>query len=138
MGGGAPTAIVTDLMLLRQDYSTYTHKADKATLRFDYVKDNFENLLAEWDTTVDGQWDVTLTIFDGPANDANAKALAGNTFTHRIQIDNTYPEASIDFDSSFLNTEEGKCGKFDIGTTLFGKFVRAMIRVQLSSIHPAK
>ena len=122
VGGGAPTAVVTDLMLLRQDeISTYTNAADKATLRFNYVKDNFENLLALWDTTVDGQWDVTLTIFNGPANDANA--LPQKTFTYRILIDNTWPEASINFDPSFVTTAEGKCGKFDIGTTLSGTFV---------------
>jgi hypothetical protein len=122
VGGGAPTAVVTDLTLVRHDeLSTYMHKADKATLRFDYVKDNFENLLAQWDTTVDGQWDVTLTIFDGPANDANA--LPKKTFTHRIMIDNTPPEASIYYDKNLITTEAGRCGKFDIGKPLSGTFV---------------
>lgn len=125
VGGGAPTTVVTDLMLTRQDSSTHPHKANPNTLRFDYIdfENNFESLLAEWDTTTDGEWEVKLIIFDAPAHDVSAGPEPGMTFSQIIHIDNTWPTAKIIFDPGLLVTEEGKCGRFNAGDKLSGKFV---------------
>jgi hypothetical protein len=112
-GGGAPTAIVTDLTLTRLDGTTFTHSANLVTGRFDYVPftDNVNSLLAEWDTTGDAKWYVRLSTFDAANN------LVG-TDTHLIQLDNTGPDASID-----ITTGVGNCGKFSIGIVLAGNFI---------------
>jgi hypothetical protein len=112
-GGGAPTAVVTKLTLTRQDGTTYDHFANSTTLRFDYVDftQNINSLLAQWDSTGDDKWIVTLSTFD-----------SGGVFvgldTHVIQLDNTEPEASIE-----ITTGTGDCGKFTIGQTLSGNFI---------------
>jgi hypothetical protein len=112
-GGGAPTPIVNDLRLTRQDGTTYTHSANLATLRFDYrpFNENINSLLAQWDTTGDAQWQVRLSTYDALGN------LVGIDM-HMIQLDNTGPEAAIE-----ITTGLGNCGKFSIGTVLSGTFV---------------
>ena len=112
-GGGAPTAVVTDLTLTRQNGTTWVHKANPITLRFDYVDftQNINSVLAQWDTTGDALWKVTLTVYDGGGNPISSD-------THLIQLDNTWPEASIE-----ITTGTGNCGKFAIGTLLKGNFV---------------
>ncbi len=112
-GGGAPTAVVTDLTLTRQNGTTWVHKANPITLRFDYVNftQNINSVLAQWDTTGDALWWVKLTVYDGAGNPLSTDA-------HLIQLDNTWPEASIE-----ITTGTGNCGKFAIGTLLKGNFV---------------
>jgi hypothetical protein len=112
-GGGAPTAVVTDLVLTRQDGTTFVHTANPATLRFNYVDftQNINSVLAQWDSTGDAKWEVKLSTFD------SSGSLIGQD-THLIQLDNTGPEASIEITSG-----TGDCGKFFIGTTLSGNFV---------------
>ena len=112
-GGGAPTAVVTKLRLVRQDGTTWEKYADVATLRFTYEEfdNNINGLLAQWDTTGDALWQVKLSSYDGGGN------LVG-VDTHLIQLDNTWPQASIEILSG-----AGNCGKFAIGATLSGKFV---------------
>jgi len=112
-GGGAPTAVVTDLILTRLDGTTFTHTANLLTGRFDYLPfdQNVNSVLAQWDTTGDASWVVKLSTFDGGSN------LVG-TDTHLIQLDNTGPDASIT-----ITTGTGDCGKFPIGTLLSGSFV---------------
>lgn len=113
VGGGAPTAVVTDLILTRQDGSTFVHTANPATLRFNYVdfSQNINSVLAQWDTTGDAKWEVKLSTFDA------AGAFVGQD-THLIQLDNTWPEAAIE-----ITRGTGDCGKFLIGTKLSGNFV---------------
>jgi len=113
VGGGAPTAVVTDLVLTRQDGSTHPHHADPVTLRFSYLpfNENINSVLAQWDTTGDVQWQVKLSTFDGAGN------LVGED-THIIQLDNTNPEVAIN-----ITTGTGDCGKFSKGTLLGGNFV---------------
>jgi hypothetical protein len=113
-GGGAPTAVVKDLVLTRQDGTTYVHHADPTTLRFEYrnFNDNINSLLAEWDSTGDAKWLVRLSTYDLMNN------LVGTPNTHMIQLDNTWPQASIE-----IITGAGNCGKFSIGTVLSGTFV---------------
>jgi hypothetical protein len=112
-GGGAPTAVVTDLILTRLDGTTFTHSANLVTGRFDYLPfdQNVNSVLAQWNTTGDASWVVKLSTFDGGGN------LVG-TDTHLIQLDNTGPDASIT-----ITTGTGDCGKFPIGTLLSGRFV---------------
>ncbi len=113
VGGGGPSAVVTDLVLTRQDGTIFIHSANPVTLRFNYVDftQNINGVLAQWDTTGDARWEVTLSTFD-----------AGGGFvgvdTHLIQLDNTAPEAAIEITSG-----TGDCGKFFIGALLAGNFV---------------
>lgn len=117
-GGGAPTAVVTDLVLTRDDGTTHKVKADGVTLRFNYIPftQNINSVLAQWDSTGDAKWEVKLTTFNGDA--ANVLAPAVGVDTHLIQLDNTGPEVSITITSG-----TGDCGKFPIGTPISGKFV---------------
>lgn len=112
-GGGAPTAVVTDLILTRQDGTTYVHKANTVTLRFAYVDfpDNINGVLAQWDSTGDAKWEVKLTTYDAGGNPIGSD-------THLIQLDNTWPEVSLE-----ILTGAGNCGKFAAGTVLAGNFV---------------
>ena len=59
----------------------------------------------------DALWYVRLSVFDGGGT------LQG-TDTHLIQLDNTWPDASIT-----ITTGTGDCGKFPPGTLLAGNFV---------------
>lgn len=112
-GGGAPTNVVTDLVLTRFDGTTFTHSANISTGRFNYLPftQNVNSLLAQWDSTGDEKWEVKLSTFDGGEN------LVGID-THLIQLDNTSPEASIT-----ITVGMGDCGKFQIGSELSGTFV---------------
>lgn len=112
-GGGLPTPVMTNLVLTRQDGTTYIHSANPATLRFDYVPftENINGVLAQWDSTGDAKWQVKLSTYDAVGN------LVGTDF-HMIQLDNTGPEASIE-----ITTGAGNCGKFSIGSILSGTFV---------------
>jgi hypothetical protein len=112
-GGGAPVAVVTNLVLTRLDGTTFVHTANAITGRFTYLPftDNVNSVLAQWDTTGDAVWEVKLSTFDGGGN------LVG-TDTHLIQLDNTGPEASIT-----ITFGAGDCGKFGVGAVLSGNFV---------------
>jgi len=68
---------------------------------------NADNILAEWDTTGDDLWEVKLDILGAAGVDS-----------HRLQLHNSGPEASIDIDIL-----AGNCGKFPVGTILSGHFV---------------
>jgi hypothetical protein len=116
--GGAPTAVVTKLILTDQDGNTYEHKADPVTLRFDYVEfnKNINGLMAQWNTAGDELWEVKLTTFNGAASNPLAPAVGVDK--HLIQLDNTSPEVNID-----VTIGPGNCGKFGIGTVLSGNFV---------------
>lgn len=113
VGSAASTPVVTDLHLVDQFGNPTQNHADPITKRFKYMDftQNVNNVLAEWDSNGDSQWDVTLTTYDNGGN------LTG-TDTHRVQLDNTGPEVSI---SILAGT--GDCGKFAIGTALWGNFV---------------
>ena len=93
-------------------------KPDPATHRFDYLPptQNITSLLAQWDTTGDAAWQVRLTTYNGPAS--STVALPAGSDSHKIQLDNTWPDASIDITSG-----TGNCGKFAIGSTISGQFV---------------
>lgn len=112
-GGGAPTAVVTDLVLTRLDGTTFTHKANTVTGRFAYLPftDNVNSVLAQWDSTGNALWDVKLSTFD-------AGGMLAGIDTHRVQLDNTWPEASITITSG-----TGDCGKFPLNSLITGTFV---------------
>lgn len=112
-GGGAPTAVVTKLVLTRFDGTTHVHQADPGTGRFTYLPftENVNGVLAEWDSTGDAKWTVRLSTFDAANN------LVG-VDTHAVQLDNTAPEVAI-----AITSGTGDCGKFAPGTVLSGDFV---------------
>lgn len=107
------TPVVTDLKVTDQYGSTSDHKANPVTKRFTYLPFNLNvnSLLAQWDTTGDAKWYVRLTAYD-------AGGVEQGTDIHVIQLDNTWPDASI-----AITTGPGSCGKFPAGTLLEGKFV---------------
>ncbi|MFV1980560.1 MAG: hypothetical protein ACC655_05340 [Rhodothermia bacterium] len=112
--GGAPTTVVTNLILTRQNGTTHLHTADPTTLRFDYLPftQNVNSVLAQWNTAGDEQWIVKLFTYDGAGNQV------GPPDVHLIRLDNTWPDAEITITSG-----TGDCGKFSIGTGLAGTFV---------------
>ncbi|WP_406661461.1 peptidoglycan-binding domain-containing protein [Methanolobus sp. ZRKC3] len=107
------TPVVTDLKVTDQNGITNDHKANPVTKRFAYLpfNQNVNSLLAQWDTTGDAKWYVRLTTYD-------AGGVEQGSDTHLIQLDNTWPDASIT-----ITTGPGSCGKFPVGTLLEGKFV---------------
>lgn len=108
------TPALTDLTVTDQNGNTSPHKANPVTKRFDYLpfSANVNGLLAHWDSSGDAVWQVRITVYDGFGNPVGASDL------HRVQLDNTGPDASIDIVSG-----AGNCGKFGIGTVLAGNFV---------------
>ncbi|MEP7118166.1 MAG: hypothetical protein ABI880_11330 [Acidobacteriota bacterium] len=108
------TPVLTDLLVVDGIGNTATHKANNLTKRFDYLPFTFNvnNLLAEWDTAGDALWYVRLSVFDGGG------VLQGSPDVHRIQLDNTGPEAAIEITSG-----PGNCGKFPPDSVLTGTFV---------------
>lgn len=108
------TPVLTDLTVVDQYGNSSPHKANPVTKRFDYLPttQNIDALLAEWDTSGDAQWFVRLSVYDG------AGVLQGSPDTHILQLDNTWPTATID-----ITTGTGDCGKFPVGTVLQGNFV---------------
>jgi hypothetical protein len=112
--GGSWQTVTTPLMLTRGDGTTYISNPDPSGY-FDYQQytDNIENLLGNWDSGGDDLWEVKIDIadfFDNPV-------LGAIPDIHRVQLDNTAPEASVHIDSA------GDCGKFGVGVTLDGHFV---------------
>jgi hypothetical protein len=107
------TPVLNDLIVTDSLGNTTQVSADPVTKRFDYLPftENVNNLLAQWYSAGDALWYVRLSVND-PAG-----VLQG-TDTHRVQLDNTGPEASID-----ITTGGGNCGKFGPGTLLGGDFV---------------
>jgi hypothetical protein len=112
------TPQVTNLIVTDLDGNTSVHGANPTTLRFDYLdtNENVNSLLAHWISADDALWYVRLSVYDGPANDLTASLVS--TDTHRIQLDNTAPDASIEITSG-----AGNCGKFQVGDVLAGNFV---------------
>lgn len=112
-GGGAPTAVVTKLLLTRADGTTHFHLADPGTGRFSYLPftDNINGVLAQWDSTGDAKWTVRLSVY-------NAANLLVSIDDHVIQLDNTAPEVDI-----AITSGTGDCGKFGPGTVISGNFV---------------
>jgi len=79
---------------------------------FDFLplSQNINSLLAWWDTTGDDQWIVRLEVFSFANVPQGADA-------HRIQLDNTFPDAGVEITSG-----AGNCGKFVVGDILAGDF----------------
>ena len=107
------TPVLTDLVVTDQFGNVSVYKANAITKRFAYLDftSNVNGLLAEWDSSGDALWYVRLSVFDGGGT------LQG-TDTHLVQLDNTWPDASIT-----ITTGTGNCGKFPVGTALAGTFV---------------
>ena len=112
--GGLWQTVITPLMLTRWDGTTYLSNPD-VNGYFDYQQyvNNIENLLGNWNSEGDDLWEVKIDIADFLDNPVSG-AIPD---IHRVQLDNTAPEASVHIDSA------GDCGKFGVGTTLNGHFV---------------
>jgi hypothetical protein len=89
-----------------------THHPDPGGL-FTFLShhQNIASVLAWWNTAGDDRWEVRLEVY----NPAGTTLL--DVDTHRIQLDNTAPEAEIEITSG-----TGNCGKFGEGTTISGVF----------------
>ncbi|HTV22378.1 MAG TPA: hypothetical protein VMG12_27005 [Polyangiaceae bacterium] len=111
--GALWTPVLNDLIVTDQLGVTSTHKADPASRRFAYLpfEQNVNGLLARWSSNGDALWFVRLSVYD------SGGTLQG-VDVHRIQLDNTAPEASIEITSG-----AGDCGKFAPGAVLSGRFV---------------
>ncbi|MGB7069505.1 MAG: hypothetical protein WBD22_08420 [Pyrinomonadaceae bacterium] len=107
------TPVLTDLLVENDLGILNPHKANPVTKRFDYLPftQNAMLILAQWDTTGNAKWYVRLSVYDGGG-------FIVGTDTHRIQLDNTSPDASIT-----ITLGPGDCGKFISGTVLSGTFV---------------
>lgn len=106
--------LVADLKLVDINGNLVTNVVDPVTLRYPYLatNQNVINLLALWDSAGDALWEVRLQVFDGSGNPSGPPDI------HRIQLDNTAPEASIE-----ITTGTGDCGRFEVGSTITGNFV---------------
>jgi hypothetical protein len=109
---GSFVVLTPALTLTRSDGSTWTHTANLATQMYDYVPfdQNTNSLLAYWDSAGDDRWVVTLTTFDAALNPTGSDS-------HRVQLDNTAPDAAI-----AITSGTGNCGKFMAGETIGGLF----------------
>jgi hypothetical protein len=107
------TTVTTPLNVVDLDGNVSTHNHDGSG-KFEFLPftQNIENLLALWDSSGDELWEVRLQIFN------MADVLLPGEDRHRVQLDNTRPEAEIHID-----TGTGSCGKFKIGDPLSGHFV---------------
>ncbi|MBV9789048.1 MAG: hypothetical protein JOZ51_12780, partial [Chloroflexi bacterium] len=86
---------------------------DPLTGFVEYVdpQQNIFDMLAWWDTSGDDLWELRLEMVNA------ANVLLGSTAWHRVQLDNTQPEADIYIDSG------GDCKDFTEGVTINGHFV---------------
>lgn len=110
--GSVWTPVLKDLTVTDQNGNTSLHKANANRFKYLPFEQNIIGLLAHWDSAGDALWQVRLTVFDAIGNPVGAPDV------HRIQLDNTGPEVSID-----IVTGTGNCGKFGIGAVLSGNFV---------------
>lgn len=112
--GGSWQTVTAQLMLTRWDGTTYFSNPDlNGYYNYQQYTDNIENLLGNWDSSGDDLWEVKIDIadfFDNPV-------VGAIPDIHRVQLDNTAPDASVHIDSA------GDCGKFAVGATLNGHFV---------------
>jgi hypothetical protein len=112
--GGSWQTVATPLMLTRSDGTTYISNPDvNGYFSYQQYPNNIENLLGNWDSGGDDLWEVKIDIADLSDNPVPG-AIPD---IHRVQLDNTAPEASVHIDSA------GDCGKFGVGVTLNGHFV---------------
>jgi hypothetical protein len=112
--GGSWQDVATPLLLTRANGTTYMSFPDAQNFfLYQQYPDNIENLLGNWDSSGDDQWQVKLEIADLSDNPVPG-AIPD---LHVIQLDNTAPEAAVHIDSG------GDCGKFAVGTVLQGHFV---------------
>lgn len=109
---GSFVVLTPALTLTRSDGSTWVHTANPATQMYDYVPfdQNINGLLSYWDSAGDARWVVTLTTY-------GASPTPTGSDSHRVQLDNTAPDAAISITSG-----TGNCGKFMAGETLQGLF----------------
>lgn len=119
LGGGSWQNVIGDLMLTRQNGTTFISSPDpNGFYVYQQFQNNIENLLANWGSSIangDVQWLVKLEIadiFDNPI-------LGAIPDIHVVQLDNTPPQASVDIDPAI----GGDCGKYQVGAKLDGNFV---------------
>jgi len=113
VGEVAWTTLTTPLKVVDLNGNVSDHFPD-ANGKFAYLPftQNIANMLALWDTSGDDLWQVRIQIFDLFDN------LQPGVDTHRLQLDNTAPTASL-----VIETGVGNCGKFNVGEVLAGHFV---------------
>ena len=110
---GPWTPVTTTMKLVDWSGTVFTDQIADSQHFFTFVPFalNFENVLAWWDTSGDDLWEIRLQLADMADN------LLPGVDSHRIQLDNTWPEVSI------LLKDVGNCGKYSVGTPVEGTFV---------------
>jgi hypothetical protein len=91
--------------------STHTHDGSG---KFDFlpVSQNIMNVLGQWDSSGDSLWQIRMLVYN------SSDVLVAVSASHRVQLDNTRPDAEIT-----ITTGLGDCGKFTPGTMMEGRFV---------------
>jgi hypothetical protein len=114
VSGGMVQVLSQPLQLTRFDGTTYMSYPDAANF-FTYATpdQNIDSLLAEWSSTGDDLWRVTLQIADSSDNPV-AGALPD---THVMQLDNTAPQATLVIDNN------GDCSRYAVGALVTGHYV---------------
>lgn len=102
--------VTTTLKLVSPSLIPFTN-AEVMNGFFAYAPD-IDNRLAWWDTAGDALWELRLQRATAP----NELAIVAEEI-HRVQLDNTWPEADINIDSG------GNCKDFVEGVTITGRFV---------------
>jgi hypothetical protein len=122
---GSFVVMTPTLTLTRSDGTTWTHSADPTTQTYAYVpfEQNVNSLLSFWNSGGDDRWTVTLTTFDAAMNPL------GGPDSHRVQLDNTAPDAAISITSG-----AGNCGKFMAGEIISGVFTATDLHLMSWSI----
>ncbi len=104
------TTITTPLKVTNSNGDVNDHFPVGDFFAFLPFNQNISNILAWWDTTGDDRWIVRLEVF------SFANVFQGAD-AHRIQLDNTSPDAGVEITSG-----AGNCGKFVVGDVLSGDF----------------
>ncbi|WP_299431638.1 hypothetical protein [uncultured Meiothermus sp.] len=102
--------VTTTLKLVSPSLVPFTN-AEVMNGFFAYAPD-IDNRMAWWDTAGDALWELRIQRATAP----NELAIVAEE-THRVQLDNTWPEADISIDSG------GNCKDFIEGVTITGRFV---------------
>lgn len=127
-GGGTEFPVLTPFETYVFGNSTPTIQTPNASGYVNYLPhgQNFERLLGKWNSTAygspDALWEVRVEMVDA------AFTPIGETAWHRIQLDNTAPEAEITIDletapGSGVLIGAGECKDFTVGDLVKGHFV---------------
>ena len=125
IGTAAWATVTTPIKVTNLIGNVSTHSPD-ATGMFTFLShfQNIASVLAWWNTGGDEDWEVRLEVYDPTG------AVLLDTDTHRIQLDNTSPDAEIEITSG-----GGNCGKFNVGDIISGTFKARDLNFRSYGLH---